>query len=165
MSSRLSGFCRHGAALAFTFLALSAAPSLCLEVVEVPLSFEPEASGQGLAAALTEVGPLVGAGQLVLELRAAPRGQPQGEGLLVTLQVICSETGEEAVAFEALDLFLPEGEAAERRILFDLTAFAAMDPLPCPLSQATLRLFAVDEGISLVLAGGESDARLQVVRY
>lgn len=168
MSSRLSDYCRHGMALVFAFmvlLTLSAAPSLCLEVVEIPLSFEPDASGQGLAAALTEVGPLVGTGQLVLELRAVPRGQPQDEGLLVALQVICSESSEETVAFEALDLFLREGEATERRILFDLTAFAAIDPLPCPLAQATLRLLPMDEGVSLVLAGGGSDAKLQVVRF
>lgn len=168
MSSRLSDFCRQGTARVVTLIALvalSAAPSLCIEVLEVPLSFEPDASGRGLAAALGEIDSLVGAGQLVLELSAALRGQPQDQGLLVELKVVCSEAGEEAIAFEALDLFLPEGEAMERRLVFDLTAFAALDPWPCLPTQATLRLFPVDEGASLVLPGGGSDAKLQVVRY
>jgi len=133
--------------------------------MEIPLGFEPDASGRGLVATLAEIEPLGSAGQLVLESRAVLRGQPQDEGLLVQLQVICREADEETVAFEALDLFLPEGEAMERRIVFDLTAFAALDPWPCLPAQARLRLLPVDEGVSLLLAGGGSDAKLQVVRF
>lgn len=115
--------------------------------------------------AVPEAESIAGAGQLVLELKVAVRGQPQEVGVLVELQVLCREAGEENVAFEALDLFLPESEGMERHLVFDLTAVVTQDSLLCQLQESALRLSPVAAGVSLVPSAGGPDGKLQVVRF
>lgn len=135
-----------------------------LQIAEVPLALRQDESGTGLLADVSLPGSLAGMGQIVLELSVQALGQPSAEDLLLELRLVCAAEGEEVELLSAVDLFPTGGDGVTRHVLFDLSALAAGDSLPCTMGNSTLHLLPLDERVQVLPEEG-SDALLQLVRF
>jgi len=135
-----------------------------LQITEVPLAMRQDESGSGLLADISLPDSLAGMGQIVLELSVQTLGLPSAEDLLLELRLVCVAEGEEVELLSAIDLYPTGGDGATRHVLFDLSALAAGDSLPCTIGNSTLRLLPLDERVRIMPEEG-SDALLQMVRF